>query len=237
MPRPESKNKAIEVTVLSYNILSGPYCKASEFYKCDPENCRADARFKKIKKILSEYIEKQAIVCLQEVTEDWAGRLHAYFDQHDYNMIASNYNTRSQSGHMGVALAFPRIYTLEKCVFERPSRVQADYMKMKSRRSAEELAKRTRKALVLGGIAGVGCLALGVSRMVARSANARSGIIMSGIGAAAGALLTAATAWLAGKETPRAEWDMVLTAYNTRKMKREEKERERNREKDRERGR
>ena len=51
-------------------------------------------------------IERSAIICLQEVSREWAGRLHANFAQLGYHFIVDNYASQS-SGYMGVALAIP----------------------------------------------------------------------------------------------------------------------------------
>jgi len=156
--------KSIEVEILSYNVLAPPYCRATEFFKCNPKHVRGDNRLKLVKKTLEKFIGRGAVICLQEVTEDWAANLHAFFDERKYNLITSNYNTRSQSGHMGVATAYPRKYELKSCKYLRPSRVYYGYKTSPTVDSAQYANKRRNLGLVTV-LAAVGTLTFAGAKM------------------------------------------------------------------------
>lgn len=53
------------------------------------------------------HVEAGAIICLQEVSRKWAGRLHTLFASSDYVFTVSHYGRRF-NGYMGVGLAYPR---------------------------------------------------------------------------------------------------------------------------------
>jgi len=55
---------------------------------------------------LSPLIEKDAVVCLQEVSMLWASDLHVWFHNRGYHFICSLYGSKF-SNYMGVALAYP----------------------------------------------------------------------------------------------------------------------------------
>jgi len=49
--------------------------------------------------------KRSTIFCLQEVSYDWTGRLHAFFANHGYTLVSCNYG-KPFNGYMGVCLAF-----------------------------------------------------------------------------------------------------------------------------------
>ncbi|GAB5360162.1 hypothetical protein AAMO2058_000604000 [Amorphochlora amoebiformis] len=126
----------MEVKVFCYNVLAPNLCKPQDFIKSDAKHINAETRFKAILKLLRKAVEDEAVICLQEVTERWAGRFLAFFDENDYYMVTSNYNVRPFTGHMGIATAFPRKrFKMTECKFVRPSRVSLgrDFYKNKNK--------------------------------------------------------------------------------------------------------
>eukprot|EP00466_Bigelowiella_natans_P000104 jgi/Bigna1/84799/estExt_fgenesh1_pg.C_10085 len=193
----EESKKDLTVRVLCYNILAGPYCRATEFFKCKPDHCNKDKRFARILKIVQAHMKQKAIICLQEVTEEWAGKLHSFFAKNDYHMITSNYNIRSNSGHMGVALAFPQSYSLEQTKLLRPSRVQVNYKKLIDAKSSASSSQKTQAALYFAGALGaVGATSLITSHFVSQAAVAgdkKRSTYISTLGSIAGVMLAGFT--------------------------------------------
>mmetsp|Transcript_10652 Transcript_10652/g.17296 ORF Transcript_10652/g.17296 Transcript_10652/m.17296 type:complete len:414 (-) Transcript_10652:175-1416(-) len=200
----EESKKDLTVRVLCYNILAGPYCRATEFFKCKPDHCNKDKRFARILKIVQAHMKQKAIICLQEVTEEWAGKLHSFFAKNDYHMITSNYNIRSNSGHMGVALAFPQSYSLEQTKLLRPSRVQVNYKKLIDAKSSASSSQKTQAALYFAGALGaVGATSLITSHFVSQAAVAgdkKRSTYISTLGSIAGVMLAGFT-WVLASRT------------------------------------
>ena len=93
-------------TVVTYNILSSALASPDWFRHCDPRDLEADTRLQRVLHKLGAQVEKRAIICLQEVSRGWSGKLHAFFQQRNYTFIDSLYGAQV-SGYMGVGLAFP----------------------------------------------------------------------------------------------------------------------------------
>ena len=93
-------------TVVTYNILSSALASPDWFRHCDPRDLEADTRLQRVLHKLGAQVEKRAIICLQEVSREWSGKLHAFFQQRNYTFIDSLYGPQV-SGYMGVGIAFP----------------------------------------------------------------------------------------------------------------------------------
>lgn len=59
-----------------------------------------------LQKIDQEISHPRVIVCLQEVSYDWAGSLHTFFANRGYHFVTGLYG-RPFNGYMGVAMAWP----------------------------------------------------------------------------------------------------------------------------------
>lgn len=93
-------------SVVTYNILSSALASPEWFPFCDPANLESQTRLGRVVSKLKSEINRRAIICLQEVSRDWSGKLHALFQQNGYSMIDSLYGI-AISGYMGVCIAFP----------------------------------------------------------------------------------------------------------------------------------
>lgn len=83
------------VRVVTYNVLSSSLCSASYFTNTlDPKYCDSKYRFDGLVTKLEPEIEKNAIICLQEVSLAWSGKLHTFLESKDYDFIVSNYGNR-----------------------------------------------------------------------------------------------------------------------------------------------
>jgi 2',5'-phosphodiesterase len=92
--------------VVSYNVLSSHLCGADHYIKCKPEDLDPPTRRKRVEALLSEHMDKQAVICLQEVSVQWVGELTPFFERAGYTFVTGNYGN-AFNGYMGVALAWP----------------------------------------------------------------------------------------------------------------------------------
>mmetsp|Transcript_16263 Transcript_16263/g.30377 ORF Transcript_16263/g.30377 Transcript_16263/m.30377 type:complete len:452 (-) Transcript_16263:246-1601(-) len=105
--------------ITSYNVLSSHLAEPSYFTNCSPEYLHSAYRYEQLIKKMDQEVEKNAIICLQEVSADWAGKLHTYFAQHDYHFVTALYGNKFD-GYMGVAMAFSnRRYVLDNANIKR----------------------------------------------------------------------------------------------------------------------
>lgn len=92
--------------VASYNVLSSSLDDARSHIMCDPANLDSETRLERVKLKLEPEIAAGAVVALQEISLDWVGKLHEYFQSKGYIMVNGNYGN-AFNGFMGVAIAWP----------------------------------------------------------------------------------------------------------------------------------
>jgi len=92
--------------IASYNVLSSSLSASAYFVHSAEKNCAPKHRLEKLFAKLEEEIAKEAVVCLQEVSLAWTGRLHSFFASKNYTFVNSNYGNRNNN-FMGVGVAFP----------------------------------------------------------------------------------------------------------------------------------
>jgi len=95
-----------KVRVVSYNVLSSHLCEPGYFVKCSPENLDPDTRLERVCAALAAETDAGAVICLQEVSRDWSGKLHAFFAARGYQFSTGLYGNHF-NGYMGVAVAWP----------------------------------------------------------------------------------------------------------------------------------
>jgi mRNA deadenylase 3'-5' endonuclease subunit Ccr4 len=80
--------KTLRIRVVSYNVLSSHLASPSQFSTLDPKHLEASSRLpivlEKLKQELDQH--RNVIVCLQEVSHDWAGAFHTFFANRGYHM-------------------------------------------------------------------------------------------------------------------------------------------------------
>ncbi|CAB9524698.1 expressed unknown protein [Seminavis robusta] len=106
-----STQKAMaSIRVVSYNVLSPNLATTASYPTLNPEHLdpskRLEAVLSKIEIEISSAKSRGVIVCLQEVSYDWAGSLHSFFANRGYHMVTGLYG-RPFNGYMGVAMAWP----------------------------------------------------------------------------------------------------------------------------------
>ena len=106
-PRPAGKLPSPFVRVVSYNVLSSHLCEPSHFVACKPEDLEPAKRLERLKRALHTHCENEAVICLQEVSAQWAGELTPFFEQEGYTFVTGSYGSPF-NGYMGVSLAWPK---------------------------------------------------------------------------------------------------------------------------------
>lgn len=96
-----------DLQVVTYNVLAPPLCEQQGGFPASPkEALEREARWQLVRSKLEPRIAGGAIIGLQEVTLEWAGRLHALFAERGYAFVFCSYGY-DLSGYMGVGLAVP----------------------------------------------------------------------------------------------------------------------------------
>ena len=95
------------VHVVSYNVLSSRLSAPDYFTRCAPADLDPPTRLARVlAKLEAEAVARRSVICLQEVSAEWAGELHSYFASRGYHLATGLYG-RPFNGYMGVALAWP----------------------------------------------------------------------------------------------------------------------------------
>ena len=88
-----------EIRVITYNVLSSGLCEDSHFPKCNSKWLDPTYRLKQLKMKCSIEMENNAIICLQEVSTEWACDLHMFFMQSGYYFIHALYGCWYRYSH------------------------------------------------------------------------------------------------------------------------------------------
>lgn len=147
------------VRIVTYNILSSHLAQPDHFKYCRPIDLAPDTRFHRIQNKIEAETRRNAILCLQEISQLWAGPLHAFFQQRDYHFVTARYGD-SQNGYMGVGLAWPNdLYEAIDVALQRiadarrwPVSAKPNLVVRASRYAATSLASAWRQGLHLFGI-------------------------------------------------------------------------------------
>jgi len=109
---------SVTINVVSYNVLSSSLSSPNYFHTCSPKDCDPDTRFKRLLVKLEKVMPNSSIICLQEVSREWCGRLHVFFARNKYRFITSLYGSQ-KTGYMGIGIAYPDHMELIDCRIER----------------------------------------------------------------------------------------------------------------------
>lgn len=63
--------------------------------------------------LLNEFVKSNSIICLQELSRSWLGRLWVWFNDRDYNLIHEAYGNNFND-YMGIAIALPKSMNVNK---------------------------------------------------------------------------------------------------------------------------
>lgn len=104
-----------KIHVVQYNVLSSALATPESYPQNDPSDLDPDRRWLLLLRILSEKIRHGYIICLQEISQDWAGRLQTFFSNEDYYFVTRQYGG-IYNGYMGVGIAYPKkLYQMTEC--------------------------------------------------------------------------------------------------------------------------
>jgi mRNA deadenylase 3'-5' endonuclease subunit Ccr4 len=101
-----SMRPPLNIRVVSYNVLSSQLAQPNFYTSLNPDHLLAANRLPVVLKKLDEEISKKAVICLQEISNDWAGCLHTHFANRGYHLVTGLYGKKF-NGYMGVAIAWP----------------------------------------------------------------------------------------------------------------------------------
>jgi mRNA deadenylase 3'-5' endonuclease subunit Ccr4 len=146
------------VRVVTYNVLSSHLSEPDHFTHCHPSHLEPASRFRHLQHKLEVELRQDAIICLQEISQQWVGPLHAFFQQRQYYFVTALYGG-AWSGYMGVGLAWPTaVYEAAQVDIKRlvdsrrwPSPPTSHVWGRASRRAVSGLAGLWRRGLRLAG--------------------------------------------------------------------------------------
>ena len=82
---------ATRVRVVSYNVLSSHLASPGYFTACAAENLEAPARLRRVLAKLEPETANESVICLQEISTAWAGKMHVFFEKRGYTFVTANY--------------------------------------------------------------------------------------------------------------------------------------------------
>lgn len=94
------------INVMSWNILSSKLSTEECFDKCDPEHLEPKHRFKVIMRRVCDAMRTNTVVCLQEVSDEWAVRIQIACARRNYTCVYCAVPSR-EAGALGLAILFP----------------------------------------------------------------------------------------------------------------------------------
>jgi exonuclease III len=101
----QMQQQPLNVRVATYNVLSSHLSGKDHYSTLNPEHLNPKNRLPVVLQKIDEEIEKSSIICLQEVSHDWAGTFHSHFANKGYHLVTGLYGKKF-NGYMGVAIAF-----------------------------------------------------------------------------------------------------------------------------------
>ncbi len=99
------KQAPLNVRVATYNVLSSHLSGADHYSTLNPDHLCPKNRLPVVLHKIDKEIERSSIICLQEVSHDWAGTFHTHFANKGYHLVTGLYGKKF-NGYMGVGIAF-----------------------------------------------------------------------------------------------------------------------------------
>ncbi len=97
---------SLDIDVVSYNVLCSHLSKHADMPRCDKDACDPAQRLPGVKQKLLWHLDRNRIVCLQELSREWYGELLPYMSEHGYTIVPGLYGNK-HNNYMGVAVAYP----------------------------------------------------------------------------------------------------------------------------------
>lgn len=89
--------------IITYNLLSPWYVKPNYFPDIEKQYLDDESRFKRTLGLLQKWINNKAVICLQELCEQWAHHLKKFFAENNYRFDHVTY----AKGKSGVSISYP----------------------------------------------------------------------------------------------------------------------------------
>ena len=101
-----------EVRIVTWNVLSPIIATLDNYSLLDPDHVDGERRYERIIEYLKEEVALKSIICLQEISGNWLGRLHTFFRSKNYILVANCYGgskskDNGQGWNLGVGIAYP----------------------------------------------------------------------------------------------------------------------------------
>lgn len=147
------------IRVVSYNVLSSHLAEPSHFTTLNPEHLKASNRLPLVLSKLDEEISKDSLICLQEVSQDWAGSLHTHFANKGYHFITGLYGKRF-NGYMGVGIGIPlsKMKILDVDISRLSDKREGRWPKAPRPGAVSKFCSKIYGALIRGPLEGLGIL-------------------------------------------------------------------------------
>lgn len=94
---------------IDFSLLSLQLATVSQYPTLNPDHLQPENRLPVVLEKLESEINQHptnTVVCLQEVSYDWAGAFHTFFSKKGFHLVTGQYGKKF-NGYMGVALAWP----------------------------------------------------------------------------------------------------------------------------------
>lgn len=96
---------SLNVRVATYNVLSSHLSGVDHYSTLNPDHLCPKNRLPVVLQKIDQEIEQSSIICLQEISHDWAGSFHTHFANRGYHLVTGLYGKKF-NGYMGVGIAF-----------------------------------------------------------------------------------------------------------------------------------
>lgn len=93
------------VRVCSFNVLSTAFSR--DMVSAEPSSVDNKNRFELLQKVLMSEIKMRAVICLQELSLSWQGKLAYFFAKENYALVWTGYEG-PRAHFMGVGIAYSR---------------------------------------------------------------------------------------------------------------------------------
>jgi mRNA deadenylase 3'-5' endonuclease subunit Ccr4 len=97
-------SKENQLCVITYNLLSPWYVKPTYFPGIEKQYLDDEPRLKTTCILLQKWVNVKAVICLQELCDQWASHLEKFFEENNYVFCKCTY----AKGKSGVSISFPK---------------------------------------------------------------------------------------------------------------------------------
>ena len=85
---------SLNVRVATYNVLSSHLSGVDHYSTLNPDHLCPKNRLPVVLQKIDQEIEQSSIICLQEISHDWAGSFHTHFANRGYHLVTGLYGKK-----------------------------------------------------------------------------------------------------------------------------------------------